>query len=71
MSDKQLFNNRIAKAQKCTIHDFQREFPDDDACLEWVKELRYPNGMALCPKCGVERKHYRVSGRMAYASFSE
>jgi transposase-like protein len=67
MSDKQLYNNRIAKAQKCTINDFQREFPDDDACLEWVKELRYPNGMALCPKCGVERKHYRVSGRMAYA----
>jgi transposase-like protein len=67
MSDKQFFNNSIAKAQKCTIHDFQREFPDDDACLEWVKELRYPGGVALCPKCKVERKHYRVSGRPVYA----
>jgi transposase-like protein len=67
MSDKQFFNNSIAKAQKCTIQDFQREFPDDDACLEYVKELRYPGGMAMCPKCKVERKHYRVSGRPVYA----
>jgi len=66
MSDKQGQNNTVAKAQKCTIHDFQRQFPDDDACLEFVKELRYPGCVTECVKCGVERKHYRVTGRMSY-----
>ncbi|HEY3825362.1 MAG TPA: IS1595 family transposase, partial [Bryobacteraceae bacterium] len=46
-----------------------QEFPDDTACLEFLKEQRFPGGIALCDsdKCGVERKHYRVTGRTAYA----
>ena len=69
MSDRQLWNNRVAKAQKYTIKDFNREFPDDDACLEFLKEQRFPDGVTMCEseKCGVERKHYRVAGRTAYA----
>ncbi|MGC1685399.1 MAG: IS1595 family transposase, partial [Candidatus Acidiferrales bacterium] len=43
------------------------EFPDDVACLEYVKAQRWPNGMILCAKCGVERKHYHVGNRTAYA----
>ena len=46
---------------------FDREFPSEDACLEYVKEKRFPGGMALCVNCKVERKHYRVSGRTSYA----
>jgi transposase len=57
----------IPKAQRYTIKDFNAEFPDDDACLEYVKEQRWPRGKALCVNCKVERKHYRVSGRTAYA----
>jgi len=50
-----------------TIADFNREFPSDDACLEYIKEHRWPNGLTKCEKCNTLRKHYRVTGRTAYA----
>src|SRR5262249_4520826 len=50
-----------------TINDFNLEFPDDNACLEHIKEERWPNGVAKCAKCKKDRKHYRVTGRTAYA----
>jgi transposase-like protein len=50
-----------------TPSDLFREFPDDDVCLEYIKEWVWPHGLAPCVKCGVARKHYRVSGRKAYA----
>jgi transposase len=50
-----------------TAADLFRDFPDDDVCLEYIKEWVWPNGLAHCEKCGVTRKHYRVSGRKAYA----
>jgi transposase len=67
MGDIQGRNNILNGAQKYTVTDFNREFPDDDACLEYVKEQRWSDGIATCSKCGVERKHYRVTGRTAYA----
>jgi len=57
----------IPKALRYTVREFDKEFPNDDACLEYVKEQRWPSGITECPKCGVERKHHRVSGRTAYA----
>src|SRR5947207_4273944 len=57
----------IPKHLRYTINDFNRQFPDDDSCLEHLKEQRYPKGMAFCEKCKLERKHHRVSGRPAYA----
>ena len=57
----------IPKHLRYTMEDFNREFPTDDSCLECIKEQRWPNGITLCAKCGVERKHHRVSGRTAYA----
>jgi transposase len=50
-----------------TVADLHREFPNDDACLEYIKEQRWPNGVTRCEKCNIERKHYRVTGRTAYA----
>lgn len=44
-----------------------REFPTEDACLEFIKETRWPKGIATCAKCDVPRKHHRVMGRKAYA----
>lgn len=67
MGDIQGRNNVLRKAQKYTVTDFNREFPDDDACLEYVKEQRFPGGITTCAKCNVERKHHRVAGRTAYA----
>ncbi len=57
----------IPKELRYTVADFNREFPNDDACLEHIKEQRWPDGVTKCEKCGVERKHYRVTGRTAYA----
>jgi len=50
-----------------TVAQFNSEFPNDDSCLEYVKEQRWPNGVTKCEKCGVDRKHHRVTGRTAYA----
>jgi transposase-like protein len=57
----------IPKDLRYTVAQFNAEFPSDDSCLEYIKEQRWPNGITQCAKCGVERKHHRVSGRTAYA----
>ena len=57
----------IPKHLRYTFEQFNAQFPNDTACLEWLKEQRYPGGVAPCEKCGVDRKHYRVTGRPAYA----
>ncbi|MDR3738531.1 MAG: IS1595 family transposase [Terracidiphilus sp.] len=57
----------VPNAQRYSVKDFENEFPSDDACLEYVMQKRWPGGIALCTECGVERRHYRVSGRTAYA----
>lgn len=51
---------------KYSIKDFEKDFPDDAACLEWLKNSRWPNGI-YCEKCKQITKHYRVTNRSAYA----
>ncbi len=51
---------------KFSIKQFNQRFPDDAACLEEIKQLRFGNTLS-CPKCTKENKFYRVSGRSAYA----
>ena len=31
--------------EKYTLKQFLAEFPDDAACLEWLKNYRFPNGI--------------------------
>lgn len=57
----------IPKHLRYTVESFNAQFPDDAACLEWLKEQRYPGGVAFCVKCDKERKHHKVYGRPAYA----
>ena len=52
--------------EKYTINNFLNQFPDDSACLEWLKNKRYPNGI-YCEKCKKVTKHYRVKKRTCYA----
>ena len=54
------------KQRKYTIKDLERDFPDDDACLEWLRNTRWPDGIN-CIKCQRVTKHYKVSGRSSYA----
>jgi transposase len=49
-----------------SMMDFNREFPDDAACLEWLKNRLYPKGI-FCPKCEKITKHYRIASRPSYA----
>ena len=48
--------------------EFMREFPDDEACLQWLWRTRHaPDGLhAECPKCERPRPFHRVSGRPAW-----
>jgi transposase-like protein len=57
----------IPKHLRYTLQTFTQQFPDNNACLEWLKEQRAPGGVTFCEKCQKEHKHYRVTGRPAYA----
>jgi len=52
--------------EKYTINNFLNQFSGDSACLEWLKNKRYPNGI-YCEKCKKVTKHYRVKKRTCYA----
>src|SRR5258708_20704759 len=51
---------------KVTLKQFMAEFPDDAACLEWLKNYRWPNGI-FCKICGKVTKHHRITTRASYA----
>ena len=46
--------------------EFARDFPDDDACLEWLKNHLYPDGI-FCKNCQKVTAHYRVKSRPSYS----
>lgn len=51
---------------KLTVRQFFAEFPDDDACLNRVMEVRY--GLRhVCGKCGKEATFHKIEKRRAYA----
>src|SRR5215210_4875854 len=63
-------NPKRAKSSdsRYSLMDFMREFPDDDACLEYLWRTRYSEDgkHADCPKCervGVEFKKYATKQR--------
>ena len=51
---------------KYTIRNFNEDFPDDDACLGFVADLIYPDGIH-CRTCGEFRPHHRLNNRKAYS----
>ncbi len=53
------------KPHKYTINNFNQQFPDDDTCLEWLKNHLYPHGIH-CTKCDRVTKHHRVTSRRCY-----
>jgi transposase-like protein len=46
--------------------DFEKDFPDEDACMEWLRNFLYPDGI-VCRKCGKVTKHHRDNGRPSYS----
>jgi transposase-like protein len=55
---------RRPKMERYTRKDFDRDFPDDDACLRWLFAVNNPDG--ICPMCKKPTEHYRVKGRAAF-----
>jgi transposase len=52
--------------EKLTVRQFFARFPDDDACLNHIMEVRY--GMRHeCRKCGKDATFHKISGRRAFS----
>ncbi len=51
---------------KFTLHNFLNRFPDNDACLDEIKRLRWGDNM-ICPKCERDTTFYKIKGRPKYA----
>lgn len=49
-----------------SLSEFLEEFPNDDKCLEEIKNLRFPNGI-FCQTCQKVTKHYKLDNRKAYS----
>lgn len=55
------------RSMRYTLKDFQKQYPNDDVCLEAVFQDRFGK-VKDCPKCGVvNTKFYRVKKRQCYA----
>ncbi|MEX2202927.1 MAG: IS1595 family transposase [Actinomycetota bacterium] len=55
-----------ASESRYSLMEFEREFPDDASCLDWLYRFRYPDG-AFCPTCGKITKHHREKSRPSYS----
>ncbi len=49
-----------------SLSAFFEKFKDNDTCLEFIKDLRYPNGI-FCKSCKTITKFYKVKSRTTYA----
>jgi transposase-like protein len=52
--------------ERYTIAHFNRDFPSDDACLEWLKNHLYPDGI-FCKICNRVTKHHKIATRRSYS----
>ena len=54
-----------------TIDNFNNEYPDNDSCLEWLKNFLYPAGIVCintkCKKFNEITPHHKIKGRMCYS----
>lgn len=50
---------------KYTIEQFNKLFPDDDACLEWLRNKLYPQRI-YCVSCKKATKFYRIKNRKVF-----
>jgi transposase len=55
-----------ASESRYSLVEFERDFPDDAACLEYLVRELYPDGI-YCPKCERVTKHHREHNRPSYS----
>lgn len=57
---------RVSNVVPFSVREFFARFPDDDACLKHVMEVRY--GLRhVCEKCGVDSTFHKLEKRPAYS----
>jgi len=57
----------LSPERKYTFKDFDRQFPDDRACMEWLLEHFFPFGIH-CLTCGEVRPNHLLKSRPKVAS---
>jgi hypothetical protein len=58
--------NKRGSTYQYTIEDLDKDFPDEDSCLEHIFQERYGD-LTVCPNCNTDTKFYRLTGRKSYA----
>ena len=49
-----------------SFYEFQKQYPNDEACLKRIMVERYGGTELDCPKCGVHGKFYRMTKDRGY-----
>jgi transposase len=60
---------QFKKLGKLTVREFFERFPDDDACLTHIMEVRYGQ-RHVCGACGVEGTFHKLTNRPAFSCSS-
>jgi transposase len=60
---------QFKKLGKLTVREFFERFPDDDACLAHIMEVRYGQ-RHVCQACGVEGTFHKLTKRPAFSCSS-
>src|SRR5258708_30306249 len=47
------------------LKDFQKLFPDDGTCLDYIRHKKYPERID-CPKCNTNSLFHHTNGRKSY-----
>ena len=50
-----------------TLYEFQKQFPNDEACLSHIMTKRFGGTKLDCPKCKKHSKFHRMTRERAYA----
>lgn len=51
---------------KYTVQDLRVDFPDEEACLQWLVDWLYPDGIP-CKTCNTVTKHHKLKHRKVYS----
>lgn len=54
------------KQRTFTVKDFNKLYPDDNACIDEIFKNRYSH-LKVCPSCNKETNFYKVKSRKVYA----
>jgi len=58
--------NKKSPMTKLTLKDFQEMFPDDDTCLDYIRNIKFPERIE-CPRCHKVSLFHKASDRKTYA----